>query len=112
MKGIISIILFTLVLNLCVVVKSDDSEFLQVKKFLEKEAMAFLEGGEDTETLYKITDGKCGEINLSSRIAYFAKKFGGVVDGNCKDQGYSVFDHTETMSVGPFGSFEIKIYTK
>ena len=32
----------------------------------------------------------CGELCLSSAIAPYAVKFGGVKNGNCKDVGYAV----------------------
>eukprot|EP00620_Florenciella_sp_RCC1587_P015995 CAMPEP_0182559172 /NCGR_PEP_ID=MMETSP1324-20130603/2394_1 /TAXON_ID=236786 /ORGANISM="Florenciella sp., Strain RCC1587" /LENGTH=450 /DNA_ID=CAMNT_0024771405 /DNA_START=114 /DNA_END=1466 /DNA_ORIENTATION=+ len=61
---------------------------------------------------YKIEDGECGEVCLSSYIAGFAEQFGGVTKGDCASQGYTVFDHTESVSVGPFGDFDTDIYTK
>merc|ERR1711871_748475 len=61
---------------------------------------------------YKIEDGQCGEVCLSSTIAPFARQFGGVTDGTCAEQGYTVYDHTETVSVGPFGDFDTDIYLK
>ena len=66
----------------------------------------------DCVTVYKIDDGKCGELCLSAYIAKFAIQFGGVTKGNCKDIDYTVFDHKEKVSVGPFGSFEVTIYRK
>ena len=67
---------------------------------------------DDCQSLYKLDKGQCGELCLSSTIAPFAIKFGGVVAGQCKDQGYLIFDHTEKISVGPFGEFDVKIYKK
>merc|ERR1711998_640000 len=32
--------------------------------------------------------------------------------GTCAEQGYTVYDHTESVSVGPFGDFDTDIYTK
>jgi len=61
---------------------------------------------------YKIDDGMCGEVCLSSYIAGFAEQFGGVTKGDCASQGYTVYDHTESVSVGPFGDFDTDIYTK
>lgn len=63
-------------------------------------------------TVYKLDNGMCGELQLNSYIASFAEKFGGVTEGNCKDINYTIFDHNETVSVGPFGNFEVKIYRK
>jgi hypothetical protein len=67
---------------------------------------------EDCVTLYKLEKETCGELCLSKYIASFAVKFGGVKEGNCKTQGYTVYDHKESVSVGPFGSFEVTIYKK
>ena len=54
----------------------------------------------------------CGELCLSSTIAPYAVKFGGVKNGNCKDIGYAVLVRKETIPVGPFGSFEVNLYKK
>jgi hypothetical protein len=67
---------------------------------------------EGCTTEYKIDGETCGELCLSSTIAPFAEKFGGVTKGNCADQGYTVFDHTESVSMGPFGDADVQIYTK
>ena len=32
--------------------------------------------------------------------------------GACKDVGYTVFDHNETVTVGPFGNFTVSIFKK
>merc|ERR1712151_1035017 len=63
-------------------------------------------------TVYNIDDGLCGELQLNSYVASFATKFGPVNYGNCKDQGYTIFDHKEQVSVGPFGKFDVQIYKK
>ncbi len=67
---------------------------------------------ENCVTLYKLEKDTCGEICLSSYIASFAVRFGGVIEGDCKSQAYTVLDHTEKISVGPFGSFEVKVFKK
>lgn len=67
---------------------------------------------DDCETLFKIDGNKCGQLCLSSTIATFAIKFGGVTKGTCDNEGYKIFDHSEQISVGPFGRFEVKIYKK
>jgi len=112
-------LLFTLVLlsNLNFYLCNTDSEsnikeeeknlkFLSEQNFVRKALL-----GADV-TVYKITDGLCGEMQLSSTIAYWAEKFGGVSEGNCAGMGYLIFDHTEKVSVGPFGEFEVKIFKK
>ncbi|GMH50855.1 hypothetical protein TL16_g00886 [Triparma laevis f. inornata] len=64
------------------------------------------------KTEHKVDDAECGELCIDSTIAYLAEKFGGVTPGACADEGYTVFDHTETVSMGPLGDAEVKIYTK
>lgn len=66
----------------------------------------------DCTVEYKLDGGTCGELCLSSTIAPFAEKFGGVTKGSCKDQGYTNLDHEETVSMGPFGEATVEIYTK
>ena len=67
---------------------------------------------EDCVSLIKLENNTCGELCLSKYIASFAIKFGGVQEGNCKDKGYTIFDHKETISVGPFGNYYVDIYKK
>jgi len=71
-----------------------------------------LAAGDDCEKLYKIDGADCGEVCLSSTVAPFAVQFGGVTEGTCAAQGYTVFDHSESVSVGPFGDFNTDVYTK
>ncbi|GMI22182.1 hypothetical protein TeGR_g2735 [Tetraparma gracilis] len=70
--------------------------------------------GDDCTVEYKVDDdkGQCGELCLSSTIAPFAEQFGGVTKGACADIGYTVFDHKESVSMGPFGSSDVDIYVK
>ncbi|GMH46728.1 hypothetical protein TrRE_jg7086, partial [Triparma retinervis] len=35
-----------------------------------------------------------------------------VTPGDCKTEGYTVFDHQETVSMGPFGDSTVDIYVK
>ncbi|GMH92402.1 hypothetical protein TrVE_jg3632 [Triparma verrucosa] len=64
------------------------------------------------KTEHKIDDAECGELCIDNTIAYLAEKFGGVTPGACADEGYTVFDHTESVSMGPLGDAEVTIYTK
>ena len=64
-----------------------------------------------TTTLSQLT-ANSGELCIDNTIAYLAEKFGGVTPGACADEGYTVFDHTESVSMGPLGDAEVKIYTK
>lgn len=70
--------------------------------------------GADCTVEYKLeeTTASCGELCLSSTIAPFAEQFGGVTKGDCAHLGYTVFDHKESISVGPFGDADVSIYTK
>ena len=49
---------------------------------------------------------------MSPYISTFAVKFGNCTLGACKDVGYTVFDHNETVAVGPFGNFTVSIFNK
>lgn len=60
--------------------------------------------------LYKMENGECGQVCLSPTIAPFAVQFGGVTEGTCADQGFTVYSRTESVPVGPFGSFDTDIY--
>jgi len=71
-----------------------------------------VEVGDDCTVEYKIDGETCGELCLSSTVAPFAEKFGGVTKGNFKDLGYSKLDHTEQVNMGPFGSADVNVYTK
>ena len=68
--------------------------------------------GDDCTVEYKLDGETCGELCLSSTIAPFAEKFGGVTKGNCLEQGFSTFDHEEKISMGPFGDATVEVYTK
>lgn len=50
----------------------------------------------DGSTVLHIVDypvkGKCGQADVSEKGAFFAKQFGGMVDGSCDTEGYSVGD--------------------
>ena len=85
---------------------SPSSEILQTN-FNENKIYA-----NDCTVEYKLDGNTCGELCLSSTIAPFAEKFGGVTKGNCKDLGFVVFDHEETISMGPFGESTVTVYTK
>lgn len=71
-----------------------------------------LESAAACSKLYKIEQGECGEVCLSPAIAPFAVQFGGVTEGTCADQGYTEYDRTESVSVGPFGNFDTDLYTQ
>ncbi|GMI37736.1 hypothetical protein TeGR_g6854 [Tetraparma gracilis] len=60
----------------------------------------------------KVDGASCGELCLSSAIAPFAEKFGGVEEGECAELGYDQFDHEESVDMGPFGSSAVKVYIK
>ena len=49
---------------------------------------------------------------MDPSIASYVKEFGAVIDGNCVDQGYPIFDHTEQVDAGPFGKLNVDIYKK
>jgi lipocalin len=75
-------------------------------------AFAQLESAAACIKLYKLENNECGEVCLSSTIAPFAIQFGGVTEGTCANQDYTVYSRTEQVSVGPFGTFDTDLYTK
>ena len=66
----------------------------------------------DCVQLYKLEDNTCGQVCLSSYIAPFAQKFGGVTPGSCNALGFSTFKTTQKVSIGPFGEVSVQIYVK
>ena len=83
------------------------------KKFLSlltEEDIRAMEAVEGCTVEHKIDDDSCGELCLSSTIAPYAEKYGGVTAGSCADIGYTQFDHTESVSMGPFGSADVDVY--
>jgi len=56
--------------------------------------------------------GTCGEMCLDASIKDVMEKHGGVAPGACADLGYTVFDHTEQVSAGPLGKFDVDVYTQ
>lgn len=61
---------------------------------------------------YKLDGNECGDLCLDPSIAPFAETFGGVTKGDCATLGYTVFERTEEIDMGPFGTEEVTIYTK
>jgi len=67
----------------------------------------------DCTDLYRLDDGMCGDICLSKKLAPYAIKFGpGLKEGNCKSQGYTVYDHDASINAGPLGKLKVTIYKK
>lgn len=70
-------------------------------------------------TTYLISDNDkkchcqvCGEVNVPKFCLPFATKFGKVSVGTCKEKGFTDYDRSEEISMGPFGKFEVRIYKK
>jgi hypothetical protein len=61
---------------------------------------------------YKIEDDKCGEICVSTFAAPHTIRLGGVKPGSCLDVGYTEFQYSEKVWLGPFGTTFIDIYKK
>jgi hypothetical protein len=71
-------------------------------------------GSDDCVNEYKLdlNTNECGDLCLDPSIAPFAETFGGVKRGDCATLGYTVFERTEEIDMGPFGKSEVTIYTK
>ena len=69
-------------------------------------------GASDCIVERKVDDAQCGELCLDSTVAYLAEKFGGVSKGSCAEIGYTIFDHEETVSMGPLGESTVTVYTE
>ena len=63
-------------------------------------------------TLYKISGIECGQLCVSSDKVTFLVKFGGVTQGSCGAQGYSVYEKSQNIDAGPFGSIKVDVYLK
>jgi apolipoprotein D and lipocalin family protein len=66
----------------------------------------------DTSTLYKISDGECGQATLDSKYAPYAKTFAGLKDGDCASVGYTVADGTQTINVPVIGNVVVSKFKK
>ena len=61
---------------------------------------------------YKIDGDKCGEICVSPFAAPHTMRLGGVKPGSCLDLGYTSYQYSEKVWLGPFGTTNIDIYKK
>jgi hypothetical protein len=64
--------------------------------------------------MYKIDESceLCGEVQLPSICSSFARSIGRMELGTCATQGFTKFHHVEEIQLGPFGIFEVKIFSK
>jgi len=66
----------------------------------------------DETTLYKISDGECGQATLLSKFVSYAEKFAGLTEGTCTAHGYTVADGTQTLKVPVLGDITIAKFKK
>merc|ERR1711966_141138 len=59
-------------------------------------------------TLYKISDGVCGQSTLDARYAKYAEEFAGLKEGTCASQGYTVADGSQTLKVPVIGTVSVE----
>lgn len=64
------------------------------------------------DTLYKISDGMCGQATLDEKYAKYAKKFAGLSDGTCSSQGYTVAAGTKSLNVPVLGKITVSMFKK
>jgi len=63
-------------------------------------------------TLYKISDGSCGQATLEKTYEKYAEAFAGLTEGTCPDNGYTEEDGTQSLSVPVLGSITVSLYKK
>ena len=56
--------------------------------------------------------GSCGEVKTTEKKAFFAKQFGGLKDGACSVEGYTVSGGTENGKNDKDKDKEYSIYGK
>jgi hypothetical protein len=66
----------------------------------------------DDVTLYKITDGECGQATLDAKYAKYAEKFATLAEGTCAAQGYSEAAGSKTMTVPILGEITVSLFKK
>jgi len=79
---------------------------------METKGMAMVMAVNSDTTLYKISDGECGQATLDSKYATYAEKFAGLSEGTCAAQGYTKSDGTQTLQVPVLGGITISKFTK
>jgi len=75
-----------------------------------QEAVTELAG--DETTLYKISDGECGQATILNKFVSYAEKFAGLSPGACPAQGYTVADGIQTLKVPVLGDITIAKFKK
>jgi len=63
-------------------------------------------------TLYKISQGVCGEATIDKKYAVPAEQFARLSEGNCKDHGYTVPSGSKDLHVPVLGDIQIALYKK
>jgi hypothetical protein len=81
-----------------------------VNVYVLPEELSLFDGDCVVERKIDADANTCGELCLASDIASLAEKYGGVSRGSCLDVGYTVLDHTETVSMGPLGEADVNVY--
>lgn len=56
--------------------------------------------------------GSCGETETTEKKAFFAKQFGGLKDGGCSVEGYTVMEGTENGKNDKDKDKEYSVYSK
>jgi hypothetical protein len=66
----------------------------------------------DTCTLYKITQGECGQATIDKKYESYAIKFAGLKEGTCSAQGYTEAAGGKSISVPVLGNITIELFKK
>ena len=89
-----------------------EGQSMQIYKKGTTAPLTNLLGDDPCVTLYKISGSECGQLCVASNIVSYVVEFGGVTEGNCAGQGFTVFEKTQNIDAGPFGSLQVNVYTK
>jgi len=63
-------------------------------------------------TLYKLSDGECGQATIDKKYEEEAEKFAGLIEGTCPSVGYTIEDGTTTITVPFLGKITVAKYKK
>jgi len=66
--------------------------------------------GADMVTLYKIADGLCGQATLDKKFQKPATAFAGLLEGKCKDHGYTKPAGDKDLHVPYLGDIKTELY--
>tara|TARA_Y100000991_G_scaffold210863_1_gene192606 strand:- start:278 stop:628 length:351 start_codon:yes stop_codon:yes gene_type:complete len=66
----------------------------------------------DKVFLHKIINNECGHCKIDKKFLSFAKAFTNLKEGNCKDNGYTIFTGYDKIIVPVLGKINIEKFIK